>query len=633
MAQVKFNLNGTEAIIQCNKEDKMGFILDKFLIKTKKEKTDLYFLYNGSIVDSELKFEEQANEYDKKEGKMNILVNEKKGTNELEKNKNIKDSEVIICPDCGENSEIKIDKYNISMICKNGHKYKNQSIKEFINLQKIDISKIKCNICNINDKSNTYENKMFYCLNCDKLICPLCKINHNKNDIIIDSYKKNFYCKKHYETYNSYCKDCKKDLCIKCEKEHNSHNKISYGDIINDDYNEKEFDNYIDKLKNEINDIMIKLNKIIEYLELFGNKSKNIIKKNENRNYEILNGINKFINYNNKIINDIKQIINDNNNNRLKYLMDIYSQMYKEDKIIKENHIIAEINIKKEDIGKKIKIINSYEQFKRENDWYENDDDKYLNEKEMKDKCEIIIDDNKIPFNYFHEFDKEGKYEITFKFNTQNITNMIGMFAGCKYLTNINLSNFNTENITNMSYLFYGCESLTNIDLSNFNTEKVTDIKGMFSRCKSLTSIDLSNFNTKNIIDMSNLFFVCSSLTNINLSNFNTQKVTNISCMFSRCKSLVCIDLSNFNTENVTNMSSLFYGCESLKNIDLSNFNTEKVTNMNSMFYSCKSLTNINLSNFNTEKVTELNDIFYECKSLKKENIQTTNKKILEQLN
>ncbi len=92
MAQVKFNLNGTEAIIQCNKEDKMGFILDKFLIKTKKEKTDLFFLYNGSIVDSELKFEEQANEYDKKEGKMNILVNEKKGTNELEKNKNIKDS-------------------------------------------------------------------------------------------------------------------------------------------------------------------------------------------------------------------------------------------------------------------------------------------------------------------------------------------------------------------------------------------------------------------------------------------------------------------------------------------------------------------------------------------------------------
>ena len=34
--------------------------------------------------------------------------------------------------------------------------------------------------------------------------------------------------------------------------------------------------------------------------------------------------------------------------------------------------------------------------------------------------------------------------------------------------------------------MFYGCSSLTNIDLSNFNTNNVTDMYGMFSGCSKL---------------------------------------------------------------------------------------------------------------------------------------------------
>ena len=37
---------------------------------------------------------------------------------------------------------------------------------------------------------------------------------------------------------------------------------------------------------------------------------------------------------------------------------------------------------------------------------------------------------------------------------------MIEMFRGCISLTNINLSNFNTQNVTNMSGMFDGCSSL-----------------------------------------------------------------------------------------------------------------------------------------------------------------------------
>ena len=42
---------------------------------------------------------------------------------------------------------------------------------------------------------------------------------------------------------------------------------------------------------------------------------------------------------------------------------------------------------------------------------------------------------------------------------------MNGMFAFCKSLTNLNLSNFNTQNVTNMSYMFVNCESLKNYNI------------------------------------------------------------------------------------------------------------------------------------------------------------------------
>ena len=41
--------------------------------------------------------------------------------------------------------------------------------------------------------------------------------------------------------------------------------------------------------------------------------------------------------------------------------------------------------------------------------------------------------------------------------NTNNVTDMSGMFYECSSLKEINLSNFNTDNITNMKSMFYGC--------------------------------------------------------------------------------------------------------------------------------------------------------------------------------
>ena len=68
-----------------------------------------------------------------------------------------------------------------------------------------------------------------------------------------------------------------------------------------------------------------------------------------------------------------------------------------------------------------------------------------------------------MPFNYFYEFKRKGKYIIKYKFNNYLInTNYI--FFKCKSLTNLNLSNFNIQNVTNMQIMFSACNSLKKLN-------------------------------------------------------------------------------------------------------------------------------------------------------------------------
>ena len=158
--------------------------------------------------------------------------------------------------------------------------------------------------------------------------------------------------------------------------------------------------------------------------------------------------------------------------------------------------IFATININEENLNNDIRLINSFEEVKRLKKWRKkNDDYKYDNEKEIKEKCKIKINNKKIPFSYCHKFNKKGKYEIEYLF---------------------------TENLNKADYLFYECNSLINIDLSKFDSQNVNDMRYMFSGCSSLKNIDLSYFNTKNVIDMTDMFSGCESLINIDLSHFNT---------------------------------------------------------------------------------------------------------------
>ena len=259
-----------------------------------------------------------------------------------------------------------------------------------------------------------------------------------------------------------------------------------------------------------------------------------------------------------------------NKGNILIYLIKEFSKitnniyLIDKEKKINNNFIIGEFDITEDNLN--IRIINSYGEFYRENKSFKYEEE-YENELEI-NKCEIRINDELIPFSYFHKFNKKGKYKIKYAFSS---------------------------NITKTDYMFNNCSSLINIDLSNLNTNNITNMRAMFSECSSLININLSNINTNNVINMRAMFNGCVSLRNIDLNNFNTNKVINMSWMFRRCSSLTNIDLSNFNTNNVTNMSYMFSGCSSLTKLNLSNFNADNVVHIIFMLWGCKKLTNNNI--------------------------------------
>ena len=227
--------------------------------------------------------------------------------------------------------------------------------------------------------------------------------------------------------------------------------------------------------------------------------------------------------------------------------------------------------------------------------------------------------------------------------NTSKVTDMGGMFCGCKKLTSLDLRHFNTTKVTDMSSMFYECSGLTslmlngwdtsnvtdmsgmfngttglkNLNLSHFNTAEVTDMGWMFAFCTGLTSLDVSNFNTANVTDMSGMFGFCTSLTSLDVSSFNTSGVNNMQTMFAMCSNLNSLDLSNFNTSNVKNMNAMFGACTGLRSLDLSNFNTSNVNNMQSMFMQCSNVTTVTVSNlWSTANVTESENMFTDCTKL-----------------
>ena len=139
-------------------------------------------------------------------------------TNQSFKVRNPKD---IICPRCKGNIFIDIKDYKINFHdCKAGHKIDGIPLNKYFETQTMDISDIKCKIC------NNISNEFFLCNTCNNIFCPLCKLYHEqneKNHIIINYEDRNYICKKHNNYHIKYCSICKKDICFNCQNEHIGH--------------------------------------------------------------------------------------------------------------------------------------------------------------------------------------------------------------------------------------------------------------------------------------------------------------------------------------------------------------------------------------------------------------------------
>ena len=539
-----FILNGMPMDIQTKRSEYMKDIFKKYSIKIEKNIQDLYFLYNGIKLNEELRLKD-INNNDKK---IVILVHDNsnnKTTNEIINFQN------IICPNCGENSSIDINDYKINLSkCKNGHNIQNILINELPDKFRIYETQVYCDSCNKN-KNEVFNKEFYKCFACKVNLCPLCHQKHNKKHNIIKYELINYTCIEHGEKYLLYCKNCDKNLCGLCGLNHErNHDIINLKEILDENIEENchKLRIKIDNLKLQINDIVDRLNKITNNLEIFYQLNEITLKnyQNKNNNYQILQNINAINKCNLKMIKDINQIVDEENViNKFNYLNEIYEKMTnKTNNYIDEqdnNNINININRNIKDI--KLDIDNTLDIIKDKfQDKSQNIKNDIQDKKDIEDKNEIIKDsvqdENDFTKNNDIENDKQKNKneEINSDLANNNDNNII-----IKNNNNKD-NNKNTEII--IEYITnYGKEvKLFGSDFVE-NNKEVCSI--MFDNKElQLTEILKLNENRKKSIE---------------IRLIGVDKINDISFMFHKCSSIISIKgISNIDTSKFTTMKSLF---------------------------------------------------------------------------
>ena len=326
---VIFLYEGKNIEIQAKREQNMKDIFSSLNNKVSKEVNNIIFLYNGQIINKNLRLEQINN----KDNKITILVQELVDEDTQEEEDNL-DQKNVLCPICGKSCIININDYKIALNkCENGHNKDNIFLKDYNEIQNSIKSKILCDKCKT-EKAKIYGHKLFACCNCNTNLCPICKSAHDKSHIIIDYDSKDCTCFIHGERYTSYCQDCNKNLCDICELEHNKNHKFIYHREISPN---PEIKNNLDKLKKTIDDYkkeaqsLVKIiNKTIDLFDIYYKLSNDIINsyQKKNRNYQILMNLNNIDVANNNIIKDLLEIIEENDiEKKFKYIKIIHDKM------------------------------------------------------------------------------------------------------------------------------------------------------------------------------------------------------------------------------------------------------------------------------------------------------------------
>ncbi|MGE9313230.1 BspA family leucine-rich repeat surface protein [Niabella sp. CJ426] len=180
------------------------------------------------------------------------------------------------------------------------------------------------------------------------------------------------------------------------------------------------------------------------------------------------------------------------------------------------------------------------------------------------------------------------------------VTNMSGMFTGCKSLIgNPTINNWNTALVNDMAQMFMGANQF-NQPLGSWNTSNVKNFGFMFASASQFNQ-PLANWNTGSATSMAAMF----SHTPFNqpIASWNTSNVQYFSTMFNYAVNFNQ-PLDAWDMGKAIDISGMFQGAHSF-NQPLNSWNTVNVTNMNSVFHDAP-VFNQPLDQWNTAKVTSM---------------------------
>ena len=514
-------------------------------------------------------------------------------------NNDIKD---IICPECLQLCKLSIKDYRINLCHPSGlHNIDNMTLYDFKKSQNELLGKMECNNCKIKGE--------YICSECNFYLCQKCKDIHEKeNHKIFNIEEIKYLCKKHGQLFNKYCRECEENICELCEKDHSEHYIDTYKDIfpdIDDAYqNLNKLKKSISIFKNNLKDIIKKLNKVVENMEIFYQINEAII-NSYSKDYTYYEKIQTIIDINNNINKELENIDDCEygyNVNKILYLYNDMEDKNEETEINYEFINIDDSDTQIDIFGKKF-ISNN------------------LN------KCKIIFNDNEYDLSYnFYASDLSSLYsgELTIILKgINNIINMSSMFENCRYIRSLSgLNKINTSRVINMKNMFSGCSELIGLpNMNKWDTSNVISMEEMFSGNILLKQLpDISKWDVSNVTSMMMMFNNCESLLSLpDISKWNMSSNTDMRYMFCNCQKLFILpDISKWNLINVKNMTSLFKDCISLISLpNISNWNTSNVITMNDLFQNCRSLTFIpDISKWNIINVSDFSYSFLGCTSL-----------------
>lgn len=131
---------------------------------------------------------------------------------------------------------------------------------------------------------------------------------------------------------------------------------------------------------------------------------------------------------------------------------------------------------------------------------------------------------------------------------------------------------------TNAQQMFYNCVKLTSLPFGNYITSfaYLQNVVGMFANCKSLRDVNLYSKNNDGWSDLSlvaSCFLGCENVSSLDLSpwSYSTQNLTNLYNLFNGCSSLEYVLFIGWDLSSVENYEGMFNGCYDMYSVSLEN--------------------------------------------------------------